>query len=163
MNRERCFATGWSYSLDELYRVNNNPGIRPSPGQIDAPPQWIPPDAGKMPKLNQWSISPWGDPRDLVVDVAYVGNRGDGFTANNLMHLNALSNERLQSFGLDVNNANDRALLTGAARLDAGGIARVGQRAAVSRIFRREHRGAEPAAVPAVRQHRVDWRPVGCQ
>ena len=109
---------GLSYSLDELYRVNNNPGIRPSPGQIDAPPQWIHPDAGKMPKLNQWSISLQREiTRDLVVDVAYVGNRGDGFTANNLMHLNALSNERLRSFGLDVNNANDRALLT--ARLDS--------------------------------------------
>ena len=109
---------GLSYSRDELFRVNNNPGIRPSPGQIDSPPQWIHPDAGKMPKLNQWSISLQREiTRDLVVDVAYVGNRGDGFTANNLMNLNAISNERLRSFGLDVNNANDRALLT--ARLDS--------------------------------------------
>ena len=82
--------TGLNYSRDELYRVNNNAGIRPSPGQVDSPPQWIHPDAGKMPRLNQWSISLQREiTRDLVVDVAYVGNRGKGFTANNLVSLNA--------------------------------------------------------------------------
>ncbi len=109
---------GLVYNKDDLFRVTNNAGIRPSPGQVDSPPQWIHPDAGKMPKLNQWSISLQREiTRDLVVDVAYVGNRGDGFTANNLINLNAVSDERLASFGLDRNNANDRALLT--ARLDS--------------------------------------------
>lgn len=55
--------------------------------------------------------------RDLMVEVAYVGNRGSGFTANNLINLNALSEERLASFGLNINNPNDRALLR--ARLDS--------------------------------------------
>ena len=109
---------GLNYSRDELFRVNNDPGIRPSPGQIDSPPQWIHPDAGKMPRLNQWSISVQREiTRDIVVDFAYVGNRGKGFTANNLVNLNAISEERLRSFGLDVNNANDQALLR--ARLDS--------------------------------------------
>ena len=50
-----------------------------------------------MPRLNQWSISLQREiTRDLVVDVAYVGNRGKGFTANNLINLNAISDERLQ-------------------------------------------------------------------
>ena len=44
---------------------------------------------------------------DLVVDVAYVGNRGKGFTANNMLNLNGITPERLRSFGLDINNAND--------------------------------------------------------
>ena len=110
--------TGLVYSRDDLFRVTNNAGIRPSPGQVDSPPQWIHPDAGKMPKLNQWSISLQREiTRDLVVDVAYVGNRGDGFTANNLININAISNERLTSFGLDLNNAADRTLLT--SRLDS--------------------------------------------
>ena len=79
---------------------------------MDSPPQWIHPDAGKPPKLNQWSVSVQRElTRDLVVDVAYVGNRGDGFTANNLINLNAISEDRLRSFGLDLNNANDQALL----------------------------------------------------
>ena len=110
--------SGLVYSRDDLFRVTNNAGIRPSPGQVDSPPQWIHPDAGRMPKLNQWSISLQREiTRDLVVDVAYVGNRGDGFTANNLINLNAISDERLKSFGLDLNNANDRTLLN--ARLDS--------------------------------------------
>lgn len=110
--------TGLVYNRDDLFRVNNDPGIRPSPGQVDSPPQWIHPDAGKMPKLNQWSLSVQREVmRDLVVDVAYVGNRGEGFTANNMMNLNAISIDRLKSFGLDINNANDQALLR--ARLDS--------------------------------------------
>ena len=110
--------TGLVYNRDALFQVNNDAGIRPSPGQVDSPPQWIHPDAGKMPKLNQWSISLQREiTRDVVVDVAYVGNRGDGFTANNLINLNAISDERLRSFGLDLNNAADRALLN--ARMDS--------------------------------------------
>jgi hypothetical protein len=110
--------TGLVYNRDDLFQVNNDPGIRPSPGQVDSPPQWIHPDAGKMPKLNQWSFSVQRElTRDLVVDVAYVGNRGNGFTANNLVNLNAISVERLQSKGLDINNPNDQALLR--ARLDS--------------------------------------------
>ncbi len=109
---------GLVYNRDELVRVNNDPGIRPSPGQVDSPPQWIHPDAGKMPKLNQWSVSLQREiTRDLVIDVAYVGNRGKGFTANNLLNMNGITEERLRSFGLDLNNANDQALLR--ARLDS--------------------------------------------
>ena len=109
---------GLVYDRDALFQVNNDAGIRPSPGQVDSPPQWIHPDAGKMPKLNQWSVSLQREiTRDVVVDVAYVGNRGNGFTANNLINLNAISEDRLRSFGLDLNNAADRTLLT--SRLDS--------------------------------------------
>jgi carboxypeptidase family protein len=109
---------GLVYNRDDLFKVSNNAGIRPSPGQVDSPPQWIHPDAGKMPKLNQWSVSVQRElTRNLVVDVAYVGNRGDGFTANNMINLNAISLDRLRSFGLDINNANDRALLN--SRIDS--------------------------------------------
>jgi hypothetical protein len=109
---------GLVYNRDALFQVNNDPGIRPSPGLVDSPPQWIHPDAGKMPKLNQWSVSLQREiTRDLVVDVAYVGNRGDGFTANNLINLNAISEERLRSFGLSLDSAADRTLLT--SRIDS--------------------------------------------
>ena len=118
MNRAPCCAPDWSTTATRLFEVTNNAGIRPSPGQVDSPPQWIHPDAGKMPKLNQWSVSLQREiTRDIVVDVAYVGNRGNGFTANNLINLNAISEDRLRSFGLDLNNAADRTLLT--SRLDS--------------------------------------------
>jgi len=109
---------GLSYNRDDLFRVRNDPGFRPSPGQIDSPSNWYHPDAGRLPKTNQWSISLQREiNRDLMVEVAYVGNRGSRFEANGLMNLNALSEERLASFGLNINNANDRALLR--ARLDS--------------------------------------------
>jgi hypothetical protein len=109
---------GLEYDRNELSRVNNDPGIRPTPGQIDSPPQWIHPDAGKPPKLNQWSISVQRElTSDLVVDLAYVGNRGSGFTANNLLNLNGNTEDRLRSFGLDIHNPADQALLR--ARLDS--------------------------------------------
>ncbi|HTG89795.1 MAG TPA: carboxypeptidase regulatory-like domain-containing protein [Vicinamibacterales bacterium] len=109
---------GLRYNRDALFAVTNNAGIRPSPGQVDSPPQWIHPDAGTMPKLNQWSVSVQRElTRDLVVDVAYVGNRGDGFTANNMVNLNAISIDRLKTFGLDINNAADRTLLN--SRIDS--------------------------------------------
>jgi hypothetical protein len=109
---------GLSYNRDDLFRVLNDPGFRPSPGQINSPSNWYHPDAGKLPKTNQWSISVQREiTRDLMVEVAYVGNRGSRFQANNLISLNALSEERLASFGLNINNASDRGLLR--ARLDS--------------------------------------------
>jgi hypothetical protein len=46
-------------------------GHRPSPGQVDSP-QWIHPDAGRA---SSTSEHPPAQMRDIVVDVAYVGNR----------------------------------------------------------------------------------------
>ena len=48
---------------------------------------------------------------------AYAANRGVWYEAVGLVDLNANSPERLKSFGLDILNANDRAVLT--SRLDS--------------------------------------------
>jgi outer membrane receptor protein involved in Fe transport len=109
---------GLIYNRDDLFRVTNDPGIRPSLGQTDVPSAWIHPDAGKMPRMHQWSISLQREfLKDFVAEVAYVGNRGSGFLANSLVNLNAISEERLRSLGLDLHNANDQALLR--ARMDS--------------------------------------------
>jgi hypothetical protein len=109
---------GLQYNRDDLFVVRNDPGFRPTPGNIDSPSAWIHTDAGRLPRTNQWSISLQREiTRDLMVEVAYVGNRGSGFTANNLIDLNALSEERLASYGLNITNANDRTLLR--SRLDS--------------------------------------------
>ena len=52
--------------------------------------------------------------RDLVIEAAYVGNRGAWFTAPalNTTNFNALQIKNLSNFGLDINNPNDRLLLT---------------------------------------------------
>jgi hypothetical protein len=54
---------------------------------------------------------------NLLVEAAYVGNRGAWEQATNLININALTPQRLSSFGLDINNAADRTLLT--SRLDS--------------------------------------------
>ena len=47
--------------------------------------------------------------RNLVIDVAYVGNRGIWRDAPTQVNHNALTPERLASFGLNVNNPSDLA------------------------------------------------------
>lgn len=109
---------GLHYDRGALDLVRNDAGFRPSQGQIDSPSNWIHPDAGRLPRLNQWSVSLQRElGRDFMVEVAYVGNRGDRFQANNLMNLNAISLDRLASFGLDINSPAHRSLLR--SRLDS--------------------------------------------
>ena len=52
--------------------------------------------------------------KDLVVEVAYVGNRGAYFAApqHSQIAQNALTPELLAKMGIDMNNATDRGLLT---------------------------------------------------
>jgi len=109
---------GLNYNVNDLLAATYDPGIRPSPGQTNAPPALIDPNGGRPPRVNQWSIGLQRElVKDLLVEAAYVGNRGAYFQANSLVDINALTPQRIQSFGLDINNANDRALLT--SRLDS--------------------------------------------
>jgi hypothetical protein len=109
---------GLVYDPAVLYRVNLDPGLRPSPGQLNAPPALIDPNGGRPPRINNWVINLQREiGRDLLVEIAYVGNRGVWYEANGLVDINAVTPERLKSFGFDVNNASDRELLT--SRLDS--------------------------------------------
>ena len=82
--------------------MTNDAGIRPSPGRLIAPAVDSFPTRQDS-KAESWSLSLQREiTRDLVIDVAYVGNRGDGFTPI-FVSINAISEERLRSFGLDIN------------------------------------------------------------
>lgn len=112
------FKDGLNYNRDDLFALNINPGIRPSPGQINNPPVHIDRNGGRPPRVNNWVLNIQREvTRDLVVELAYVANRGVWYEAVGLVDLNANSPERLKSFGLDVRNADDRAVLT--SRLDS--------------------------------------------
>ena len=104
---------GLQYDRNLLFSASLDPGIRPTPGQIDAPSPWVDPDGGRPSRITQWSL---GFQRqitaNLVVEANYVGNRGAWFQANALIDLNALTPERLAAYGLDIRNAADRSLLT---------------------------------------------------
>jgi hypothetical protein len=68
--------------------------------------------AGRPPRIMQWSIGLQREiSKNLMVEVTYVGNRGVWWEGNELININALSADRLKTFGLDPNNAADLALL----------------------------------------------------
>jgi hypothetical protein len=90
-----------------------NPGLYPLAGTLSAPPVAIDGNAGRPPRQIQWSIGIQHEIfSNLVVEASYVGNRGAWWEANELINVNALTPERIASFGLDVNKAEDRTLLT---------------------------------------------------
>ena len=69
--------------------------------------------AGRPPRVSQWNISLQREiTRDLVVEAAYVGNRGVWLQAPGLVNLNALTPERIAAAGLNINSTADQSLLT---------------------------------------------------
>src|SRR5579871_5143064 len=92
---------------------NFDPGQFPVPGTIGAPKVFMDQNAGRPARQIQWSI---GFQREigpnLAVEAAYVGNRGVWWSAPALIDVNAITPQILAANGLDINNANDRTLLT---------------------------------------------------
>lgn len=75
----------------------------------------IDPSSGRPPRQAMWSfglqreITP-----NLAVEASYAGNHGVWWQGDSLTNINGLTVDRLNSFGLDINNAADRTLLTSA-------------------------------------------------
>jgi len=123
-------------------------------------PVWMDPNAGRPARQYQWSIGFQREiTRNTVVDLAYVGNRGVWWQAPGMLNLNANTPERLKSFGLDVNDANDRALLTSA----------INTAAVVARGFKAPYVGFPPNQTlaqalrpfPQFTTINVYWNPMG--
>ena len=109
---------GLQYPPSQLYAATYNPGDLPYTGQINSPPAWWDPQGGRPSRINQWSIGlQYQIQPNLLVEAAYVGNRGVWEPATSLININAITPQRLASAGLDINNAADRSLLT--SRLDS--------------------------------------------
>jgi len=71
------------------------------------------PNAGRPARQYQWSAGIQREVfKDLAVEASYVGNRGIWWQAPGLVNYNAISAERLAAYGLNINNAADRTLLT---------------------------------------------------
>jgi hypothetical protein len=78
-----------------------------SPGAFDR-------GAGRPPRQFQWSIGLQRElTKDVMVEASYVGNRGVWWEGDELINVNAISAEQLATFGLSLDNANDRSLLAG--------------------------------------------------
>lgn len=115
------FKDGLQYNMNDLLATNYSAGLRPQSGQINAPPALIDPNAGRPPRMMNWTLGfQYEALRDLVLEAAYVGNRGAWFRSSGLVELNALRPERILAAGLDIHNAADRALLT--SRMDSPAV-----------------------------------------
>jgi hypothetical protein len=89
-------------------------GQYPQPGYAtrQAPAVWYDQNAGRPARQIQWSIGVQREIlKDLVVEGAYVGNRGAWWYANGLIDVNALSADRVAAAGLNLNNPADVTLL----------------------------------------------------
>lgn len=107
---------------------NLTPGQFPLPGTITGAPVVADQNSGRPARQVQWSIGIQREVfRNLVTEASYVGNRGVWWRADSLLNINALTPDRLNSFGLDINNAADRTLL----------ISQVNSAAAAARGFNR--------------------------
>ena len=92
---------------------NFNPGQFPNGAALNSPPIAIDQNAGRPARQNQWSVGLQREIlRDLVVEASYVGNRGVWWYSPGLINVNALTPQILSQYGLDINNAADRTLLT---------------------------------------------------
>ncbi|MDP9170650.1 MAG: TonB-dependent receptor, partial [Acidobacteriota bacterium] len=109
---------GLQYNKADLSAATFDPGIRPQPGTINSPPYYIDPSSGRPSRVNQWNISLQRElSKDMVVEAAYVGNRGAWLQGDRLQDWNGLTAAQLLTDGFDVNSATDRAVLT--SRLDS--------------------------------------------
>src|SRR5579871_2359503 len=91
---------------------NFSHGQFPAPGNLNAPNVAFDPEGGRPARTIQWSAGLQREIyKDLVVEGAYVGNRGVWWSAPPLIDINALTPQRIASFGLDLNNPDDRRLL----------------------------------------------------
>jgi opacity protein-like surface antigen len=83
-----------------------------NPGQLmvgsGVSPISIHPDAGRSPMQVQWNVGLQTLVKgNVTVDISYVGSRGSHWESNGLANLNALTADRLESFGLDIGSADD--------------------------------------------------------
>ena len=124
---------GLIYNSADLYTASLDPGIRPLPGQTSSFGDFWwgviqDRNGGRPGRVNQWNVSVQREIfKNLVVEVAYVGNRGVWLEANELVNVNAINPLRLRALGIDITNAADRQLLT--SRIDSALAAQRGFKA----------------------------------
>ena len=89
------------YNLSDLYKPTLDPGLLVTPGGAlnGGPAATEDPNGARAPRILQFNISLQHEiRRDLVVEAAYVGNRGVWLTQPNLVSPNGLTKARLASF-----------------------------------------------------------------
>ncbi len=92
---------------------NFNPGQLPLPGTTTGPLIAYDRHSGRPARQTQWSVGLQKElKRNFVVEATYVGNRGAWWSASAMVQPNQNTPSGLAAYGLNVNNAADRSLLT---------------------------------------------------
>jgi len=106
-------GTGLQYNPALLTALNLSPGILPTPGTTTAPQYFFDPNAGRPPRINEWSIGVQHEvTRDLLVEANFVGNVGVWETASSGTSLNFVTPRILAAHGLSLGAPNLTTLLT---------------------------------------------------
>ena len=106
------FAQGVPFTAAQIAWPNFSPGYYPLPGTLTGPPYVIDQNSGRPSRSWQWSFGIQREIfRNLVVEAAYVGNRGMWYQAAILDNYNALSLNTLSAVGLNITSAATRTLL----------------------------------------------------
>jgi len=112
-------AQGFQYSPSALTAATRDPGIGVSAGNINSPTSpYFDPRGDRPPRIENFSFGMQQQiGKNVSAEVAYVGNRAIWLTSGDasnlgLVQLNTNSAARLASFGLNVSNPSDFALLT---------------------------------------------------
>jgi hypothetical protein len=111
---EGQLQNGLSYTQAQINSASLNPGIVPYAGQLNPPPYYITQQGGRPPRILQWNVSVQREiTRNLVAEVAFVGNtsvwdQSDGFVQINSNSIASLAKE---GFNI-VNNPTTLSLLT---------------------------------------------------
>jgi hypothetical protein len=105
----------WSLRDGLPYQVtwpNFDPGQVPLPGTTASPSQQIDPHAGRPARILQWSFGVQREvARNLVVEAAYVGNRGAWWNSAYIICPNCNTAQSLAAVGLSLSNPADLTLL----------------------------------------------------
>ena len=107
---------GNPYNPADLFANSQIPGLRPlnpnaAPATLDIP--FIDPGADRPPRIMQYNVTLQREiTRDLILQAAYVGNRGVWLRNDSMQDLNAISDQRLAAYHIDLNVAADRSLMT---------------------------------------------------
>jgi hypothetical protein len=108
------FSNGVPYTAAALTATNFDPGFWPNVGQLNSPPNFTVPRAGKPARFVQSTIGIEREiAKNLSVEIAFIDNQGVWLESDGLRGYNQLPISALAKLGFNVANANDFNLLKG--------------------------------------------------